>query len=740
MARKRNIAAALGDWSARRRKTAVFGWLILVVLVTVIGGAVGQQTMTEADYGTGDSGRAEQILQDAGLSAPAGELILVHSKQLTAGQDGFRGAVTATVDALKKTGLAQNLRDPNSTALVSADKHSALIQYEIKGDPETAADRVQPVIDAVEATDKSEQSVTLGQYGAATGLKGINDSLGEDLARAEMTALPVALGILLVVFGAFVAAVLPVLLAVTACVGAMGLLALSSQLVPVDGMTSSVMFLMGLAVGVDYCLFYLRREREERAAGKDKATALHIAAATSGHSVLISGITVMIAMSGMFLSGLTVFEGFAMATIEVVLISVVGSMTVLPAAMAMLGDKVSKGRIPFITRRREAAAARPQRENALLRGVLARPAVFAVLGFALLLAVAAPALGMKTEKLGTDKLLPPDNPMVAISQQIGEDFPGAPAPAGVIVKAPDIKSADVTAAIADFKKAALASGKTGKHLDVTVHAQQNVAEISVPLVGNGTGETSKKALSALREDIIPDTLGKVSGTTALVRGDLAFSEDYNDQLSRSILPVFGFVMGVTFLLMLISFRSPVIALTSTVLNLLSVGAAYGVMTAVFQHGWGASLVGTEPPGAIESWMPLFVFVVLFGLSMDYHVFVVSRIREAYDQGATTRDAIAHGIRTTAGVVTSAGLIMVAVFAVFGTLAMQDFKQLGVGLAVAVLLDATVVRAILLPSVMALLGEANWAAPKRFRKTRTFEQARPTPPPASHRAPHVPAGR
>ncbi|MGW3565806.1 MMPL family transporter [Streptomyces sp. NPDC000941] len=725
MARHRNFAAALGDWSARHRKTAVFGWLILVVLVTVVGGAAGQKTLTNADYGTGDSGRAERILQDADLAPPAAELVLVHSDKLTAGDAEFQGAVTATVTALKETGLVKNLHDPNTTHVVSQDKHSALIQYDVKGDPDTAADRIQPVIDAVEKTDKAHEAVTLGQYGAATGLKGINDSLGEDFARAEMTALPVALGILLIVFGAFVAAVLPVLLAATACVGAMGLLALTSQVVPVDGMTSSVMFLMGLAVGVDYCLFYLRREREERAAGRDKETALHIAAATSGHSVLISGLTVVVAMAGMFLSGLTVFKGFAFATIEVVLIAVIGSMTVLPAMMAMLGDRVEKGRIPFIARRREARAAAAaavggRRTNALLRGVLARPGVFAVLGAALLLALAAPALGMKTEKLGTDKLLPADNPMVSISTQIGKEFPGAPAPAGVVIKSNDIDSPQVTQAIADFKKAALASGQTGKQIDVTVHAKQNIAEISVPLIGNGTDATSKKALKELRDTLIPDTLGKVSDTTTLVRGDLAFSEDYNDQLKSSIVPVFAFVMGVTFLLMLVSFRSPVIALTSIVLNLLSVGAAYGVMTAVFQHGWGASLVGTEAPGALESWMPLFVFVVLFGLSMDYHVFVVSRIREAYDRGATTRDAIAHGIRTTAGVVTSAGLIMVAVFAVFGTLAMQDFKQLGVGLAVAVLLDATVVRAILLPSVMALLGRANWAAPGFLRKSRPAE--------------------
>ncbi|MFD5265502.1 MMPL family transporter [Streptomyces sp. NPDC058335] len=733
MAAKRNLAAALGRWSAEHRKTAVFGWLVLVVLVMTLGSSAGQVNLTEADYGTGDSGRAERILQDAGLTEPAGELIYIRSDELTTDSPRFAKAVADTTDALEATGLVTRVHTPDTTGLVSADKHAALIQYDVKGDPDTAADRVQPVIDAVEKTDAAHQDVTLGQYGAATGLKAINDSLGKDFVRAEYTALPVSLGILLAVFGALVAALLPIALAVTACVGALGLLALTSHVVPVDGMTNSMMFLMGLAVGVDYCLFYLRRQREEREAGRDNATALQIAAATSGHSVLISGITVCIAMAGMFLSGLTVFEGFAIATIEVVVIAVLGSMTVLPALMAMLGDRIGAGRIPFLGRRRARRATAtatgsgtPRRDSVLLRGVLARPAVFAVLAVAFLLALAAPALGMKTEKLGTDKLLPTDNPTVVVSQQIEKDFPGSPAPASVIVKATDIDSAEMTRAIADFRAKAVASGQTGKAIDVTVHAKENIAELSVPLAGNGSDATSKKALTTLRETLVPDTVGKVAGTTALVRGDLAFSVDYNDQLKKSIVPVFAFVLGVTFLLMLFSFRSPVIALTSILLNLLSVGAAYGVMTAVFQHGWGASLVGTEGIGAVESWMPLFVFVVLFGLSMDYHVFVVSRIREAYDLGATTRDAIAHGIRTTAGVVTSAGLIMVAVFAVFGTLEMQDFKQLGVGLAVAVLLDATLVRAVLLPSVMLLLGNANWAAPKFLRKSRPATPAGPTP--------------
>ncbi|WP_431033798.1 MMPL family transporter [Streptomyces sp. P6-2-1] len=713
MARRRNLAASLGVWSAQHRKTAIFGWLLAVIALTVLGNMAGQKSLTEADYGTGESGRAARVLVDAGIKTPAPEMVLVHSDTLTTDSAAFRGAVADAVTAVRDTGITRDIGDPYKTGALGEDKHDALVQFAVKGDPDTAADRVQPVIDALDKAGKGHPDVTYGQYGAASGLKGINDSLGEDFSRAEFTAVPVALGILLVVFGALLAAVLPLVLALTACVAAMGLLSLTSQLVPVDGMTNSVLLLMGLAVGVDYCLFYIRREREERAAGQDKETALRVAAATSGRSVLISGLTVAVAMAGMFFSGLTVFEGFAIATIEVVLIAVLGSMTVLPAIMSVLGDRVGAGRIPGLRRKARVRTA-SDKPGRLLGAVLKAPALFAVVGIAAMLLLASPALSIKTEKLGPDQLLPADNVTAQTAKRIEKVFPGAPAPAQVVFTTDDITSPEATAAIAAFEQRALASGEVRKPIDVTVHKAANIAVINAPLAGDGRDAASVDALKTLRNDIVPATLAKAPGATAPVGGDLAFSTDYNDQLTSSIVPVFAFVMGVSFLLMLLCFRSLVIALTSIVLNLLSVGAAYGVMTAVFQKGWGDGLVGTTAVGAVESWMPLFVFVVLFGLSMDYHVFVVSRIQEAHGRGLDNRAAVAHGIRSTAGVVTSAGLIMVAVFAVFGTLSMQDFKQLGVGLAVAVLLDATLVRAALLPSVMVLLGRANWWLPRWLR--------------------------
>jgi RND superfamily putative drug exporter len=709
-----SFAARLGGWSVRHRKTAIIGWLLLVVAATMIGGIAGQTEMKSYENGAGDSARAERILADAGIKHPAGEMVVVHSPA----PYGWRDAAGAVAAGVKDTGRVESLKP----TLVSKDGRDALVRFDMKGDAEKAADQVQPVLDAVGRVKATHPGVTIGQFGDASSGKWLNDILGKDFAQAEWTAVPLALGILLVTFGALMAAVLPVGLALTAFIAANGLLAVASHALHVFSTTSSVMLLMGLAVGVDYCLFFIRRERDERAAGHDKDTALRIAAATSGRSVLVSGFTVMLAMAGMFLSGLLLFKGFALATILVVLIAMLGSVTVLPALLSLLGDKVELGRIPFLNRRRRAvptkaaggrvpaaphSMAMPRRS--LLRPVLAHPGIFAALAAGVLLVLAAPAAGMHTEQLGIDQQASKGTPMVAAFQQISTAFPGGPAPAQVVIKAADIRSPQAERAITAFKDAAARAGEFGAPVTVTVHTAQNVAQIDVPLAGGGADATSKHALATLRGHLVPSTLGRAG--TAYVTGQLASSVDFNDQLRRDIAPVFVFVMAVTFVLMLVSFRSVTVAVTAILLNLLSVAAAYGVMVAVFQHGWGAGLFGAEAIGAIESWMPLFVFVVLFGLSMDYHVFVVSRIREAHDGGLRTDDAVAYGIRSSAGVVTSAAVIMVAIFAVFATLSMQDMKQMGVGLAVAVLLDATVVRAVLLPSVMSLLGEANWYLPR-----------------------------
>ncbi|MEU3208273.1 MMPL family transporter [Streptomyces cyaneofuscatus] len=690
---RHNLAARIGVWSTHHRKTAVLGWLLFVVLAAGIGGATGMVEMSDAENGAGDSARAEQILQDAGLAEPAGELVLVAAP--AAGE--WEAAAGALTDAVRDTGAVRDLAAP----LPSEDGKDALITFAMRGDARTAPDRVQPVLDAVAAVAKAHPDVEIHQFGEASAGKWLGDLLADDFRRAEFTAVPLALGILLVAFGAVVAALLPVGLALTACLAAFGLLSLASHQLHLFQTTYSVMFLMGFAVGVDYCLFYLRRERDERAAGRDAETALRIAAATSGRAVLVSGLTVMVAMGGMFLSGLLLFKGFALATIIVVFIAMLGSVTVLPALLSWLGDRVDAGRIPLLNRRARQGG---HISGRVLGPVLARPRLFAVAATVLLLGLAAPALGMKTETLGLEQQFGSDSQLSVAHRTITESFPGGPAPALVVVRAPDITAPDVGKALAGFD-------------NVTVHRDRNIAEIEVPLPGGTTG------LTELREQRLPAAFDG-TGAETYVTGETASSVDFNDQLRRGIVPVFAFITAVTFLLMLFCFRSYVIAITSIVLNLLSVAAAYGVMTAVFQHGWGASLIGSEGVGAIEAWMPLFVLVVLFGLSMDYHVFVVSRIREARGAGQDNRAAIETGIRRTAGAVTGAAAIMVAVFAVFGTLHMQDMQQMGVGLAVAVLLDATVVRMVLLPSVMLLLGERNWRTPRGLSRLPSLEGDEP----------------
>ncbi|GHF40929.1 membrane protein [Kitasatospora xanthocidica] len=707
------MAAAMGAWSARNRKTAVFGWLLFVVLATVLGGAHGSTKVTEAESMPGQVARAARILDDAGLKSPASETVLVQSPTRSADDPEFRTAVGQVTAAVNGTGKAAEVRSPYETKAVSQDGHSALVLVTLKGDQDEAVENVQAVLDAVAGVQRQNPGLTVVELGDASSGKWIKDQFKNDFARAEWTAVPLALGILLVAFGALVAAVLPVVLALTAFIAAGGLVALTSGLLHTSDDASSVMLLVGLAVGVDYCLFYLRREREERAAGRDARTALAVAAATSGRAVLVSGVTVVVAMAGMFLTGIADFRAMAFATILVVITAVLGSLTVLPALLSMLGDRVDKGRLPLLgkLRRPDVAQTGGRFWNAVLTPVLRRPLAATLLAGAFLLALATPLLTMHTANLTFRQQLPAGNALVAASQKIEAAFPGSPAPATVVIKAADIDSPAMTAAIADLKARALASGRMHGPVEVAVHADKNIATVDIPLNGTGNDATSNDALKTLREDLVPATVLKVPGTEAPVTGRTAGSYDFNAQMTGSMPLVLGFVVLFAFLLMLTSFRSLAVAGTAVALNLLSVGAAYGVLTLVFQHGVGASLLGTAGVGAVESWVPLFLFVILFGLSMDYHVFVVSRIKEGRDRGLPTRAAIAHGIRSTAGVVTSAAVIMVAVFAVFGTLSMQAMKQMGVGLAVAVLIDATVIRAVLLPSVMTLLGERNWYLPR-----------------------------
>ncbi len=713
---KRNLAARAGLWSASHRKKAILGWLAFVVLAVFIGGSVGQQKLAQEDMGNGQSKAADQAVAK-GFPDTAAEQVLIQGKGSVTHQDqAFATAVQDVERRLRDVPHVSRIESPlaeDNKGQLSRDGRSALLTFEVAGDvDDEALDRIDAVLEATAAAQRAHPEVRIEQFGDASAGKALQESFEEDFKRAEYLSLPITLIILVVAFGALVAAGLPLLLGMTAVMATIGLLGPVSQLIPLDDAVQSVVLLVGLAVGVDYSMFYLRRYMEERDSGRGGDAALEAAASTSGHAVLVSGITVMIAMAGMFFAGSSIFTSFGVGTILVVAVAVVGSLTVLPAALSKLCAKgwIEKGRVPYVAARRHRNHGESRVWGAILDRVLRRPVLSVVVSSALLLALAFPALNLHTINTGIQGI-PRDLPVMQTYDRIQAAFPGGPIPAMVVVQADDVMAPAVQQGIADLRREAVATGELAEPVMVEVNPDRTVATVSIPMQGTGTDDASYGALATLRGDVIPETIGAVDGVEVNVGGMTAMSKDFNDTMSSRLPIVFAFVLGMAFLLLLVTFRSIVVPLKAIVLNVISVAAAYGVLKLVFQDGHGESLLGFTSLGGVTSWLPLFLFVILFGLSMDYHVFILSRIREAVDRGERTEDAVAHGIKSTAGVVTSAAVVMIAVFSIFATLSAIDFKMMGVGLATAVLIDATIVRAVLLPSAMKLLGERNWYLPR-----------------------------
>ena len=708
--RSTNIAGRMGRWSAHHRKIAIFGWLAFVLAAFAIGMfVVGTKTATSAS-GPGESGRMDKILED-GFKQPAGESVLIQSQALTTEDPAFQKAIRDVVANVSKLPTVINVRsplNPENSGQISGDSHSALVDFQIRGEADEAVNKIDPIIAAVDQAKAAHPQLFIGQFGDGSADKQLEAAFMSDLGKAGLYSVPVTLIILILAFGALIAAGIPLLLALTAVFATFGLWAIPSHVLPSDESIYAIVLLIGLAVGVDYSLFYLKREREERAAGRSAEASLQAAAASSGRSVLISGVTVMIAMAGMLFAGKD-FAAFGVATMIVVAVAVVGSLTVLPALLSKLGDNVDRLRVPFVHRlRRDDEEGRIW--GAIVDRVLRRPLLSIVVAGGVLLALAAPALQLHTAEPGPDTY-PQSIPVMNTYNRLQKAFPGTEISADVVVKAPNVNSVETKEAIGQLQWRAMATDLLHQPIIVDVNRDATVANISVPISGNGSDKKSEEALAVLRSDIVPPTVGSIANSEVGVTGFTAESTDYNDYM-KSVAPfVFVFVLGFAFLLLLVAFRSVVIPLKAIVLNLLSVAAAYGVLTLVFQHGWGKQLLGFEQTGGIVSFLPIFLFVILFGLSMDYHVFILSRVREAYDRGATSEEAVAHAVKTTAGVITSAALVMVCVFAIFGALSFMLFKQIGVGLAAAILIDATIVRAILLPASMKLLGDWNWYLPK-----------------------------
>jgi RND superfamily putative drug exporter len=708
----RNLAARAGRWSARHWKRATFGWLAFAALAILLGGWVGSKPISERNMGAGEAGRALKILDGAGFKLPATESVLIQSRTMKTSDPSFVAAIGGVVQMVSLLDNVTNVRNPllSPATQISPDHHSALVQFDIKGDRGDAEDKIEPIMDMVSAVGQANPSFRIEQFGYASSNHELSKVYNQDFGRAEKLSMPMTLLVLLLAFGALVAAGIPVLLAFSAVLAAIGLNALVSHLVPAADAARSVILLVGMAVGVDYSLFYLRREREERAAGAEPHSALRRASATSGRAVLISGGTVLIAMAGMFLAGHAIFTSVALGTMIVVFVAMVGSLTVLPALLHRLGDRVEKGRIPFLARARRPAGD-SRFWGAVLRPALRRPGLAVLIAGGALAAAAVPVLGMHT-KLPSNTDLPRSIPIVRALEDITAAFPGSQTPVEVVVKGRNVTAPVYQRVYMEAQKRALATGLLFQPFHVFVNPDRTVARIEASIAGTGDNALSYRGLHALRQDVIQPLLPQLpADATVAVTGQTAGTYDFNQVMKAHAPLVIGFVLGLAFLLLLITFRSIVVPLTAIVLNLLSVGAAYGILIMIFQWGHLEGVLDYRSNHAIAAWLPLFLFVILFGLSMDYHVFIISRIKELHVRGFTTEEAVERGIRHTAGTVTAAAIVMVAVFGVFAVLREIDVKQMGVGLALAILIDATIIRAVLLPATMKLLGDWNWYLPR-----------------------------
>jgi len=705
-------------WSARHRIVVVVGWLLLVAAAFTVGQRLGV-TNTNA-YDPGQAGQAERVLNEPGVQQPGHESVLIKARSVaeTFGNDlEIRQATQSVVTALKQLpGAAADIRSPFTTPGLTSG-NATLVTFSVAGKPSNDDQAVVPALNAVAAVQARYPGLTVAEAGDASLDRATGALVDQDFRQAEVTSVPVSLVLLLLVFGALIAAGIPLLLAGTAVVSAISLLALPSRLVPISSTTSSIVLLVGMAVGIDYSLFYLRRVREERAAGATTAEALGTAARTSGRAIVAAGLTVIACMAGLFVTGFQVFDGVAIGTMLVVAIAVLGSLTFLPALLSLLGKATDRARVPFLGRRQ--ATARPSRAwRAVVTAVTRRPLALGGLAAVALLALATPLATLHLQDPGIASF-PDSVPVVRTLDQVLTAFPGGPTPAEVVVTGDNLTGPQVTSALTALSHAAAAShGVIREPITTAAFDGGHVMVVSVPIAGHVADAASNSALITLRDHVLPATLGKVPGISYAVGGVTASSFDVNHQLGVTAPLVFAIVAALAFVLLLITFRSVAISALSILLNVLSVGAAFGLMTLVFQHGLLHGALGFTPYGGIVPWMPLFMFVLLFGLSMDYQVFILSRIAELRRSGRSSRASIIDGISSSAGVVTSAAAIMVAVFSIFATLGEIEFKLFGVTMAAAVLIDATIVRGLLLPAGLSLIGDRAWRGAARVSRSRS----------------------
>jgi RND superfamily putative drug exporter len=688
----------------------VVAWIgAIVVAVGLVGTLLGGGLTSEGHVTNDPASLRAYDLLDARFPGKNDydELVVVRSARLTADDQPFRERIEKLAADLRATGGIDALQTYYATqdrSLVSRDGHATLLVLTLT-DP--GEDHIEDVMSVVKQAD--------GQGGLDTAITGnftFDHDLGEvserDLRNGELRlGLPAALIVLIIVFGALVAAALPLMLALVSIAVALGLTSLVAAQWELSLFVTNMLTGMGLALGIDYALFVVSRFREERAAGREKTDAIAAAGATANRAVLFSGSAFVLAMTGLLLVQSTVMRSLALGAILVGITSVIAALTLLPAVLQLIGDGVNRLRVPVLGRQIDKPTNESRFWGGIVRRVIARPALSLIVGAAVLLVFAAPVFGLNIGAAGISTLpddLPSKQGFVALQQS----FPAASAEPATVVVDGAVGSAQVHGAIARLQERLTDDPRFGAP-SLQVNPAGDLAALTVPLVGDVLGDQAVAAVRDLRADYIPAAFAG-TGARVLVTGTTAENVDYFDVMSRWLPLVFLFVLGLSFVLLTVAFRSVVIAGTAIGLNLLSVSAAYGLLVLVFQEGVGAGLFGFQQVDVIEAWVPLFLFAVLFGLSMDYQVFLLSRIRERYSESGNTTDAIVFGIGSTARIITGAALIIVAVFAGFAAGDLVMFQQMGFGVAVALLIDATLVRGVLVPAAMQLLGVWNWYLP------------------------------
>ncbi|CDR08233.1 MMPL domain protein [Streptomyces iranensis] len=699
----------MARWSARHPWRAIVGWLVFVALCLGAGSAVGTHSATTADYRVGEAGRAEALAAEGGLERRATEQVLISAPSGALDRDAAEAAAGDLTARMERLPEVAGVADPQ----LSRDRRILMVEVALKGEERDAKDKVDALTGQTGAVAKAYPGLRLEETGSPSISKGVDQQRGDDLALSEKITLPITLITLLVVFGSVTMAGVPLLLALSSIAAAIGLSMVASHVSPDAGVGTNVILMIGLAVGVDYSLFYLKREREERArsGGRLSSEALvDMAAATSGRAVVVSGLAVVASTATLYLASDVIFSSLATATIVVVLVAVASSLTALPAMLVKLGEREERGA------RRRAGRGKPARRTrgngggrvwaALLRPASRHPLATLCVSVLALLALVIPLAGLKITEMSRDTHSR-DIAAMRVYDRLNEAFPDQRVTHQVVVRADAGRSGEVGGALRELARRADADPLFTGASPVRTSADHRIStlELRVPYLGNS--DQAYDSLDHLREDYLPATVGRVGGAEFGVSGDVARYADYPAHQNGKLPLVLGALLLVTFAMTAYAFRSLVLALLGVLLNVLSAAAALGLLVLVFQGTWAEGLLDFHSTGSIGSRVPLFLFVILFGLSMDYQVFVVSRIREAVLAGAATRQAVLDGIRRSASVVTSAAVVMTTVFVSFVFLHIIEMKQIGFVLAAAVLLDAFIVRIMVLPAAMLLLGEASW---------------------------------